>query len=84
MDPELAKKWSYFNKAIVFLKLIFRDEGQLYANCLFHLLTFYRQGLRFQFLNDGLHMHIFILAGVQNQRISSQKTVIFCLKMFIF
>ena len=82
MDPELAKKWPYFDKIIVFLKLIFRDESHFYANCLFYILTFYRQCLRFQFFNDGLHMHISILTGVQNQRISPQKTVIFCWKMF--
>ena len=74
----LLKKWSYFNKRMFFLMFIFRDENRLYANCLFHILIFYRKCLLFQFFSHGIRIHIPILTGVQNEPISCQKTVIFC------
>ena len=33
------KKWSYFAKNCFFFKLIFENEGLLYANCWFYILT---------------------------------------------
>ena len=50
MHASLArKKWSNFAKNC-FLKLSFQDEDQLYADCLFHILTIYRKSFLFQFL----------------------------------
>ena len=54
----------------VFLKLIFRDEGHLYANGLFYILTIYPKLILFQYLSGGIRMHTAILSGVQNGRIS--------------
>ena len=60
-----------------FLKLNFQDEDQLYANCLFHILSLYRKYFLFQFLIGSMHMHIHILTGLQTWRIISWKIVIF-------
>ena len=43
----LLRKWSYFDKRMFFLMLIFRDEGHLYAICLFYILNFYRNAFFF-------------------------------------
>ena len=61
--------WKMFS-----LKFLFRDEGHLYANCLFYILSIYRKCFPFQFSCCGIHMHIPILRGVQNGRISHQKS----------
>ena len=54
-----------------FLKLIFQDEGHLYGNCLFYILTIYRECFLFQFLGYGTRMHVSILTGFQNGQIRS-------------
>ena len=53
------------------LKLNFQDEDHLYANCLFHILPLYCKCFLFQFLIDGIRMHIRILRRVQTWRIIS-------------
>ena len=60
--------WKMFS-----LKFLFRDEGHLYANCLFYILSIYRKFFLFWFLCCGIRMHIPILRWVQNGRISHQK-----------
>ena len=50
----------------VFSKLKLQDEGQLYANCLFLILTIYRNSAK----RRVMRMHILILTGVQNGCIS--------------
>ena len=56
-----------------FLKLLFRDEGHLYANCLFYIPTIYPKCLLSQFYSRGIRMHIPILTGVQNGGTSLRK-----------
>ena len=51
-----------------FLKLFFRDEGHLYANCLFYILTINPKCHPFQFFNRGIRMYIPILTGVPHGR----------------
>ena len=70
--PSWGSKWahaylkkSFFSKKMFFLKLNFQDEDQLYANCLFHILSLYRKCFLFQFLIGCIRMHIHILTGVQ-------------------
>ena len=45
------------------------DEGHLYSNLLFYILTIYRKCLLFQFLGVDIHMQVLILTEVQNGRI---------------
>ena len=52
------------------LKLIFQNEGHL-----FYILSVYCKFLLFQFLNSGIRMHIPILAGVQDKRISKNAKI---------
>ena len=59
----LLKKCSYFDKKIVFLMLIFREEGYLYANCFFYIRAFYPKYLSVRSINRGIRMHIPILTG---------------------
>ena len=67
-----------------FLKLIFRDEGHLYARFSFYIQTIYCKCLLFQFLGCGIHIHIPILTGVQNGRIGQRKSSHILLKHFLF
>ena len=78
------KKQSYFVKKCSFLKLCFRDESHLYADCLFHILTIYPKCLLLQFFSRCIRMHIPVLTGVQNGRISQPNTSPFLLKKMIF
>ena len=55
------------------LRVLFRNEGHLYANCLFYILSIYRKCFLFQFLCYGIRMQIPIQREVQNGRISHQK-----------
>ena len=50
---------------------IFQDDGHLYANCLFYVLSFCLKCLIFQFLNRDIGTQIAILTGIENGRISS-------------
>ena len=45
-------------------KLLFQDEGHLYGNCLFYILSIYCKCPLYQFLSRNIRMHIFILTGV--------------------
>ena len=63
-----------------FLNLNFQDEGQLYANCLFHFLSLYRKCFLFQFLIRCIRVHIHILTGIQTWLIINWKTSHFCRK----
>ena len=64
---------------MLFLKFYFRDKGQLYANCLFYVLSFCLKCPLFQFFSRGIRMHIPILAGVQKKNtLTAKKVVIFC------
>ena len=62
------------------LKLLSWDEGHLYAKCLFNILAIYRKCHLFRFFIGGIRMHIPILTGAQNGRISGQKDSVFLLK----
>ena len=73
-----AEKLWYISKKMLFLKFNFQDEDQLYANCLFHILSLYRKYFLFQLLIGYIHMHIHILTGVQTCRIISWKNSHFC------
>ena len=77
------KKQSYVKKKL-FLLLYFRDEGHLYAKCLFDILTTYPKCHRFNFFSRGIHMYISILTGVQNGRISRLKDSVFLAKNVLF
>ena len=54
-------------------KFNFQDEGHLDVNFLIYFLTIYCKCLLFQFFSCGIPMHILILTGVQNGRISCWK-----------
>ena len=56
-----------------FLKLLFHDEGHLYASCLFYIPTICPKWYLFQFFSRGIRMYIPILTGAQNGRTSLQK-----------
>ena len=47
-----------------FLRLYCRDEGDLYANSLFDVLTSYPKCYIFRFYSRGIRIHIPILTGV--------------------
>ena len=64
------------------MKFHFQNEGHLYASCLFYIQTFYLKCLVYELFSWGIRMHIPILTGVHNGRISRQKTMFFCWKMF--
>ena len=78
------KKQSYFAKKCFFLKLIFRDEGHLYVNCLLYILNFHSKCLLFKFSIRGIHMQIPILTVVQNGLTSHQKNSLNLLKNVLF
>ena len=59
------------------LMLKLHDEGHLYSNLLFYILTIYRKCLLFQFLGAGIHMPIPILTDVQNGRIICEEIIVF-------
>ena len=52
----------------ILFQLNFQDDGNVNANCLFYILSFFVTCLLFQFLCCGIRMHIPILKGVQNGR----------------
>ena len=65
--------------------LIFQDEGHLlYTDCLLYILTLYSKCLLFQFSIHGIHMHILILRGVQNGRISRRENSLILLQNVVF
>ena len=67
-----------------FLKLLFHDEGRLYANCSFDILTIYRKCYRFYFFIRGIRMYISILTEVPNGHISGLKDNAFLLRIVPF
>ena len=62
----------------------FWDEGHLYSNCLFYILTIYRKCLLFQFLDCAVCMQIPILREVQKERITCSKNGRILKKKIIF
>ena len=58
---------------IVLLKHNFQDQGLLYANCLFYILTIYSKYFSFHYLSCGICMYIPILTGDQRGCIASEK-----------
>ena len=66
----LLKKWSYFDKKNVLLKINFQEKGHLGANVLIYILAIYRRCILFQLFSRGIRMHIPILIGVQKGHIS--------------
>ena len=74
------RKDSVFLLKNVVLKVLFRDEGHVYAKYLSNSLTIYPKWHRFHFFSRGIPMYISILTGVQNGRISHLKDSIFLLK----
>ena len=73
LDAQIAGKTVIYWQKKIFLKFIFWDEGHLYPNCLFYILTAYCKCLLFLFLGCGIHMHIPILTRAQKWRISDWK-----------
>ena len=75
----VQKGWISLQKETVLLlkmftwKGFFHDKGPFCANLLLYILSIYRKCFLYQFLCCGMHMHIPILRGVQNGRISHQK-----------
>ena len=65
-------------------KPFYAEEGHLYANCLFYILTIYAKCLLFQFLSGGTLMHIAIFTGVQNGYTSLWKKNQILLKNVLF
>ena len=84
MNAKITKKTVFFAKKRVFLRLYFRDEGHLYAKCLFNILTIYPKCHRFHLFSRGIRMYIPILTGVQNGRISRLNDSVFLLKKCSF
>ena len=86
--PNWGSKWSPKKQSYVkknfFLWLYFRDEGHLYAKCLFDIFTIYPKCHRFNFFSRGIHMYIPILTGVQNGRISHLNDSVFLLNNVLF
>ena len=62
------------------MKFYLWNEGQLYVNCSFWILTIYPKCHLFQFFSRGMRIHISILTAVQNERESHWKDSIFLLK----
>ena len=62
----------------ILFRLNFQDEGKLYANCLYYILSFYVTCILFQFLGCGIGTHISILKRVQNGWIYTWKAMILC------
>ena len=87
--PNWGSKWSPKKQSYVkknfFLWLYFRDEGHLYAKCLFDILTIYPKRHRFHFFSRcGIRMYIPILTMVQNGHISRLKDSVFFAKKCSF
>ena len=57
------------------LKFIFQYESHLYEICLFYILSICCKFLLFQFLSCAIRMHILILTGVQNERLSKNAKI---------
>ena len=55
------------------LKLNLQDEGQLYANCLFYILSLFLKCLLSPLLSRGIRMQISFLTGAQKGHISGLK-----------
>ena len=67
-----------------FLKLLFYEEGNSYAKCLFYIRTIYPEYHFFQFFSGSIRMYIPVLIGVQNEHKSAKRTVFFLLKNVLF
>ena len=82
----LQKKLSHFAKKpfFFFFKPYFQDEGDLYANSLFNVLTLYHKCYLFQFLRCDIQMHIPMLTGVQNGCMNLRKKFSFAEKYLLF
>ena len=78
------RKDSVFLLKMFFLKLVFHDVGHLYAKCLFYIPTIYAKSLIYQFLSRGIRMHIPILTGVQNERLSKNAKMMHILHIAVF
>ena len=74
----------FFAKKCSFFKVLFRDEGHLYTNCLFSMLTIYPKCHRFLSFSRGIRMYIPILTSAQNEHISHLKDSTFLLKTVLF
>ena len=57
------------------MKFVFQDEGHVLSNCIFHILAVQSKFLPLQFLFRGIRMHIPLLAGVQDKRISKNTKI---------
>ena len=66
-DTLAAKNCSLLKNVLLMLE--FHDEGHLYSNCLFYILTIYHKCLLFQFLGSLICMQIPFLTEVQNGRL---------------
>ena len=65
-----------------FLRLYFRDEGDLYAKSLFDVLTIYPKCHIFQFFSRGIRMHIPILTGFKMDAWISEKSLVLLKSIF--
>ena len=68
------KSNSYFAKNVSFLRFISETNVTSIPTACFIFWPFILN-VFFQFFSRGIHMHVRILARVQNERISLQKTV---------
>ena len=59
----------------ILLKHIFQDKDHLYSNSLFYIISIYCKYLLSQLLIRGVGMHIPILTGVKNERISKNAKI---------
>ena len=64
MGAQVSKKNGRILLKTFFLRLYCRDEGDLYANSLFDVLTIYPKCYIFRFYSRGIRIHIPILTGV--------------------
>ena len=66
------------------LKHIFQDKDHLYGNSLFYVVSIYCKCLLSQLLIRGVRMHIPILTGVKNERISKNAKITHILSIGFF
>ena len=78
----LRKNGHILLKKLFFRRFFFRDEGDLYANSLFDVLTIYPKCYLMQFFSRGIRKHIPILTGFQNGQMNLRKKSCFAKKYF--
>ena len=87
IQTERVRRWE--NSQILITKFYFwsffsKMKGHLHGNFLFYILFIYHKCLLFQFISRGIGMHIPILTGVQNERISKNAKITHILSIWFF